>query len=743
MGHDFVPSAERARVAHPPTTIASVIPRYSRPAMARVWSEEAKLERWLAVELAALEAWAQVGAVPAESVAAIRSRAHAPPPERVAEIERTTNHDVAAFVDAVAEGLGPDGRWLHYGLTSSDVLDTALALAVQDAGKLVVEGVDAAQAAVVARAFEHRGTVTIGRTHGVHAEPTTFGLKLAGWAFQLERDRSRLERALDGLRVGKLSGAVGTYSSTTPEVERIACEALGLEPAPSSTQVLQRDRHAELLSALALLASSLERFALEVRHLARTEVREVEEPFTRGQKGSSAMPHKRNPIVSERICGLARVVRGYAQVGLENVALWHERDISHSSAERVVLPDAFLAVDYVLDRFGWLVRGLVIRSERMRANLEATGGLFFSQRLLLALVESGLARDEAYGLVQRHAMRAWDEGLDFRALARSDSCSRSASTSVRSSTSRRSRAMRTSCSSGCKPYDARRSMPEAVHVASGKVREIYALDDERLLLVASDRVSTFDVVLPTPIPDKGRVLTGLSAFWFARTREIVPNHLLEIRDDGRSIVCRRLEMLPIECVVRGYLAGSGWKDYRETGAVCGHVLPTGLRESERLPEPIFTPATKATEGHDENIAEDEAAALCGPDLYEQAKEASLALYAFASAHAQARGIVLADTKFELGIAPDGALVLGDEALTPDSSRFWPLEGYEPGRGQPSFDKQFVRDWCERTGWDKTPPGPELPDDVVAGTRARYVEAFELLTDTSFERYLASTESVLG
>jgi len=286
-------------------------------------------------------------------------------------------------------------------------------------------------------------------------------------------------------------------------------------------------------------------------------------------------------------------------------------------------------------------------------------------------------------------------------------------------------------------------MPEAVHLASGKVREIYALDDERLLLVASDRISTFDVVLPTPIPDKGRVLTGLSAFWFARTRHIVPNHLLEVRDDGRSMVCRRLEMLPVECVVRGYLAGSGWKDYRETGGVCGHSLPPGLRESERLPEPIFTPATKATEGHDENIDEERAAELCGPELYGAAKEASLALYRFASEHAESRGIVLADTKFELGVAPGGGLVLGDEALTPDSSRFWPREAYEPGRSQPSFDKQFVRDWCEETGWDKTPPGPELPDEVVTGTRARYVEAFELLTGIPFDRYLADPTVVLA
>jgi phosphoribosylaminoimidazole-succinocarboxamide synthase len=285
-------------------------------------------------------------------------------------------------------------------------------------------------------------------------------------------------------------------------------------------------------------------------------------------------------------------------------------------------------------------------------------------------------------------------------------------------------------------------MPEAVHVASGKVREIYAVDDERLLLVASDRISTFDVVLGTPIPDKGRVLTGLSAFWFRRTEDIVPNHLLELRDDGRTTVCRKLEMLPIECVVRGYLAGSGWKDYKATGEVCGHVLPEGMRESDRFPDPIFTPATKAVEGHDENIDEERAATLCGEELYAEAKRVSLELYRFAAKHAEERGIVLADTKFELGLAPDGTLVLGDEALTPDSSRFWPADEYEPGRPQPSFDKQFVRDWCETTGWDKTPPGPELPDDVVAGTRARYVEAFERLTSIPFDSYAADPDVVL-
>jgi adenylosuccinate lyase len=374
----------------------------------------------LEVELAALDGWASLGVIPSETVERIRSRAFAPTPGRVAELERETGHDVAAFVDAVADSLGEDGRWLHYGLTSSDVLDTALSLTVQEAGTLMLDGLERAFETVARRADEHRETVCMGRTHGVHAEPTTFGLKLVGWAFTLDRERERVVAAVAGLRVVKLAGAVGQNAAVEPEVERVACERLGLEPAHSSTQVLQRDRHAALLSSLALLASSLERFATEIRHLARTEVREVEEPFGAGQKGSSAMPHKRNPIVSERICGLARVVRANAIVGLENVALWHERDISHSSAERVVLPDSFLAVDYALDRFAWLMEGLVVRPERMRANVDASHGLYASQRLLLALVESGLQRADAYRLVQRHAMRSWDEGLDFEELVRAD-----------------------------------------------------------------------------------------------------------------------------------------------------------------------------------------------------------------------------------------------------------------------------------------------------------------------------------
>ncbi len=389
--------------------------------MARVWSEEHKLERWLDVELAALDAWAELGFVLEDVARSVRERAVTPTPERVRELEERTGHDLAAFVDAVGEGLDAEGRrWLHYGLTSSDVLDTALALQVQEAGALLADGLDRAVVAVVARAEEHRHTLIMGRTHGIHAEPTTFGLKLAGWAFELDRDRERLARALEGMRIGKLSGAVGTYAATGPDLERLACERLGLEPTPHSTQVVQRDRHAELLVTLAVIASSLDAFALEIRHLARTEVREVEEPFAKGQKGSSAMPHKRNPITAERICGLARVVRAAAQVGLENVALWHERDISHSSAERVVIPDAFLAVDYMLDRFTWLVDGLVVHVAHMRENLDASHGLYFSQRLLLALVESGLPRDDAYDIVQRLAMSAWDGGQDFRELAAAD-----------------------------------------------------------------------------------------------------------------------------------------------------------------------------------------------------------------------------------------------------------------------------------------------------------------------------------
>ena len=401
-----------------------MISRYSLPEMSRLFTPEARLAMWLEVEVLAVEAWAEVGDIPAADAAAVRERAPEVTADFVAAVdarEQVTDHDVAAFVDVVQERIGaPEGNWVHYGLTSSDVVDTALALQIRQAGTLILDGIQRALDAVVRRADEHRSTITVGRSHGIHAEPTTFGWKLAGWAFELDRARDRVARALESNRVGQLSGTVGTYATVEPEVERICCERLGLEPDPLSTQVIARDRHAELLCALALAATSIERFAVEIRHLARTEVREVEEPFARGMKGSSAMPHKRNPKVAERLCGLARIVRANAVVGMENIPLWHERDISNSSAERVVLPDSFLALDYMLDRFTWIVDGMEVHAERMRRNLDASHGLVFSHRLLLALVEAGTARDEAYRLVQRHALRAWEEERDFRELVAAD-----------------------------------------------------------------------------------------------------------------------------------------------------------------------------------------------------------------------------------------------------------------------------------------------------------------------------------
>ncbi|HXF71966.1 MAG TPA: adenylosuccinate lyase [Actinomycetota bacterium] len=396
-----------------------MIPRYTPPEMAALWSEEARLRRWLEVELAAVEAWAALGVVPEEDARAIRERASFSV-ERVAELERETRHDVAAFVRCVAGSVGPAGRWVHHGLTSSDVADTALALQLRDACDHLLAGLERLLAAVKRLALAHRDTLMVGRTHGVHAEPTTFGHKLAAFAFELDRDRERLRRAREAVAVGKVSGAVGTYAHVDPRVEELVCARLGLRPAEVSSQILQRDRHAELLAACAITASTLDRLATELRHLARTEVREVQEPFAAGQVGSSAMPHKRNPVRCERISGLARLVRGHLQAALEDMVLWHERDISHSSVERVILPDATTALAFMLREAAEVLEGLVVFPERMRANLEAGGGLAYSQAVLLALVEAGLDREEAYRLVQAAAARAWDQGASFRGLLEAD-----------------------------------------------------------------------------------------------------------------------------------------------------------------------------------------------------------------------------------------------------------------------------------------------------------------------------------
>ncbi|HWP33617.1 MAG TPA: adenylosuccinate lyase [Solirubrobacterales bacterium] len=393
-----------------------MIARYTRPEMGVIWSQQRKLECWLEVELAALEAWAEEGTVPREAADAAREKADFTV-DTVAEREKVTDHDVAAFVDVVAGSVGEHGRWIHYGLTSSDVLDTALALQLREAGEVVLASARAYRDALVERALEHRDTLCVGRTHGVHAEPTTFGLRLAGFAFEAERNLGRLRAAFEQLAVGKLSGAVGTYASVPPAVEARVMERLGLQREDVATQVIPRDRHAVLTSRAAVAGGGLERFATEVRNLQRTEVREVEEPFASGQqKGSSAMPHKRNPIRSERITGLARVLRGYAQAGTENVALWHERDISHSGAERVILPDATIALDYMQDLAAKVASGMTVCADRMRENLELTHGALFSQRALTALVESGLTRDDAYRIVQENAQRAWDTGTPFREL---------------------------------------------------------------------------------------------------------------------------------------------------------------------------------------------------------------------------------------------------------------------------------------------------------------------------------------
>ena len=392
-----------------------MIKRYTRPEIGAVWTDQARMDAWLQVEVAGVEALAQQGIVAPEDARAVKELASFTVDE-VNEREKVTDHDMAAFVDVVAQAVGEPGRWVHYGLTSSDVLDTALALQIRKAGEIITTGARAFRDALKTKALEHRDTIAVGRTHGVHAEPTTFGLKLAGFAFEADRNLTRLSEAFDQCSVGVLSGAVGTYASNGPEFEQLVLDLVGLRREDVSTQVVPRDRHAQLLNAIALAGAGLERFATDVRNLQRTEVREAEEPFGAGQKGSSAMPHKRNPILTERLSGLARVLRGYAQAGYENVALWHERDISHSGAERVILPDATILLDYMQHLATRVATEMTVHVDRMRQNLELTHGAIYSQRALSALVESGMERDAAYRIVQASAQRAWDEGQSFRDL---------------------------------------------------------------------------------------------------------------------------------------------------------------------------------------------------------------------------------------------------------------------------------------------------------------------------------------
>ena len=389
-----------------------MIPRYSLPEMAAVWSDQSRLDHWLEIELLAVQAWAELGKIPAEDASACRSRA-AFTVDAVREREAVTRHDIAAFVDVVADSIGPQGRWIHFGMTSSDVLDTGFALQLRDAADQLLARLETLLVVVKRRALEFRDTPCMGRSHGIHAEPTSFGHKLAVWAFELDRDRERLRRARETVSVGAISGVVGSYAAVDPRIEELVCAQLGLRSAEASTQVVQRDRHAEYMAVLAITASTLDKMATEIRHLARTEVREVQEPFAQGQKGSSAMPHKRNPVVCERVSGLARVIRGYAQAALENVTLWHERDISHSSAERIIFPDATGLLDFMLKDMTWVMDGLIVFPDQMAQHVRSLGGIAFSQSVLLALVDAGLARDAAYRIVQRAAAAAWDEGASF------------------------------------------------------------------------------------------------------------------------------------------------------------------------------------------------------------------------------------------------------------------------------------------------------------------------------------------
>ena len=399
-----------------------MIDRYSRPAMKRVWSDENKYGQWLQVELAVAEAWVEEGVIPEEDMARLRQSEYNH--QRMMEIFETTRHDVTAFLTSITENLGPEGRWLHLGMTSSDMLDTAQALQLVESGDLLLEDLDQAIQVLGEQSVKYKDTMMMGRTHGVHAEPITLGLKLAVWWEELRRQRARLVEACNSIRVGKISGAVGTHATIPPQVEDRVCARLGLQAAPISNQIVQRDRYAHFVGTLALIAASLEKFATEIRSLQRTEIHELEEPFGQGQTGSSSMPHKRNPELAERICGLARLIRGHSVTALENVALWGERDISHSSAERIILPDSCLALDYILSIFTRIVKDLRVFPERMWANIEDSRGLIFSQRVLLALVDQGMAREEAYQVVQRNAMRSWDHNEDFRELLKADADAR-------------------------------------------------------------------------------------------------------------------------------------------------------------------------------------------------------------------------------------------------------------------------------------------------------------------------------
>ena len=732
--------------------------------MSRIWSEDHQFDLWLRVEIAACEAWSKLGVIDASDMAKIRNASFSR-----AEYDRQfedTRHDLVSFTRAVAVSLGDEGRWIHHGLTSNDVKDTALAMQMSDAAGLLIDGIDALTAVLARRAIEFKHTLCMGRSHGIHAEPMSFGLKLALWWSEMQRNRERAVAMRERVSVGMLSGPVGTFAGIPIQIEEHVCSALGLKPAEVSNQVIQRDRHAEYLQVLALIAATLDKIATEIRSLQRTEVGEVEEPFGRPgyvSKGSSSMPHKRNPELSERICGLARVIRSNSIVGLENVALWHERDISHSSAERVVLADSSLALDYILDLMTGIIDNMTVKPDRMRRNMDMTHGLVFSPRVMLALVEAGVERGEAYDAVQSAAMQALDAETDFQAIiSQSETVRKHIDISALSELLDYGYFIQQVHAIYERLGIAELNEDESAAVLSthlpglvhrGKVRDTYRVDDGVLMMVATDRISAFDVIMDDPVPQKGVLLAQMSAYWFRNIiGDIVDNHMIGMADDyavrekigdigaladlpdawqDRAMLIRAAERIDMECVVRGYLAGAGWAEYESHGTLNGEKLPKGLRPAEKLPEPMFTPSTKAESGHDIPLTESEAIDLVGADLHAQLKKVSIQIYERARQHAAERGMILVDTKFEFGFV-NGNLTLIDEVLTPDSSRFWDAEDWEPGSFPPAYDKQHLREWLMQTEWNREPPPPQVPPDVLNMTRQRYISAYERLTGTWFD-----------
>jgi adenylosuccinate lyase len=784
-----------------------MISRYSRPELAALWDDNRRFELWLEIELAACEAMEATGTVPVGTATRVRAAAAGKlDAALILAIEATTRHDVIAFLTHVEELAGEPARWLHLGMTSSDVLDTALAIQTRTALDAIGKVVDGLLTALARRAREHATTPMIGRSHGIHAEPITAGLTFARWHAEVARAKARLARARDVIAVGKLAGAVGVYGNLDPAIEAAALGALGLVPETVATQIVARDRHAEVLCALALLGTAIEQIALGVRHWQRTEVGEAEEGFGQGQKGSSAMPHKKNPILSENLCGLARLLRSYAQAGLEDVALWHERDISHSSVERVAMPDATILADFMVVRATGLVDGLVVHPPRMRANLERTGGLYFSEAVLLALVKTGLPRQSAYKMVQRAALAAIGEAAEagetgaragrFRELLGTDPEIASRLTAAaldacfdlhhhlrhapaileRALTPRfgsvdpTDRTREDGSPRGGDPVDNRRfavtnaSLDSALRAQLaqtleatpftriagrklpryiGKVRDCL-IDRERgeRIIIVTDRLSAFDAVVGT-IPFKGQVLNQLAQFWFEHTKAIAPNHMLRVPDPN-VMVARECTPLPVELVMRGYLTGvtstSIWRAYEQGARMfCGHPLPDGMTKNQLLPRPILTPSTKAGKGdHDVSVSRDELLAMgkIEPAVFDRAAEIAAALFAEGQRHAANQGLILADTKYEMGLDRDGNIVVIDEIHTPDSSRYWYASDYAErvARGEEprSLDKEYVRRWlANEAGWTGDGPPPTLPDDLRVEAARRYIASFELVTGTCF------------